>query len=242
MKVDTNIKAVVAMLAEAGVRGKIVFGRLVILDADSGRRLRGFMAQEIETVLPSAATTTGCVLENGRRPRAVRLRDWTPCAETATPSRPAGSRGARSRGGRQGRRQDRFRGSRPAPAPASAVRLPHQARCNARRPAVAKPKPPRDEKLTLADCLALVAAVAATAGPTRSADGLPAAIEAGDDQPAGRRGRRHRRNRGPADDAAAEERRPTQTLRWKLPAPIPSSLADGGCLRRRSGPVWSQAR
>jgi outer membrane protein assembly factor BamB len=184
-----NIKNVVASTAKR-VYAQDRFGRLVILDADSGRRLGGFMAQDIETVLPNSQNDRLYLVTAGGLVQCLRESDLPqplvfapPVAEEPAAEEETDAAAAKAA---------------PAVPAAKPVAPPRRT-----APAAARPKPQREERLDAGD-RASRNRRARNRGDA-PADGLPAAIEAGDDQPAGRRGRANRRNRGAADDAAAEE-------------------------------------
>jgi outer membrane protein assembly factor BamB len=186
-----NIGSVLASTSDR-VYARDRFGRLVILDADSGRRLASFMAQEIELAMPNSQNDRLYFVTQAGLVQCLRESDLPQPLVFARPA-PADEPAAAA-------------ATTPATKPAPTPSAPRTAPARRSTPQ-ARPRPPRGDAAAAGDRPARGRAARARNRGEDAPDGLPGALEAagGDDQPAGRRGRRRAERRGPAADEAAEE-------------------------------------
>lgn len=179
-----SVQSVIASTAER-VYARDRFGRMMILDLETGRRLASFMASQIELSMPNSqndrlyfVTTSGLVqcLRETDLPQALVF------APPPAPDAPAADAAAKT--------------AKPA-APTAAAPRP----ATPRRSVQARPKPPREDRDADRPARGRAAARRGNRGDA-APDGVPA-IGAGDDnQPAGRRARRGTRRGRDADEEA----------------------------------------
>jgi hypothetical protein len=180
-----GVQSVVASTAKR-VYARDRFGRMMILDLETGRRLASFMASDIEMTMPNSqndrlyfVTTSGLV----QCLRETDLPQPLVFAPPPAPDAPAADAAAKT--------------AKPA-APTAAAPRPAAPR----RSVQARPKPPREDRDADRPARGRAAARRGNRGDA-APDGLPAAIGAGDDnQPGGRRARRGTRRGRPADEDA----------------------------------------
>ncbi len=183
-----SVQSVIASTAKR-VYARDRFGRLMILDLETGRRLASFMASEIALAMPNSqndrlyfVTTSGLVqcLRETDLPQALVF------APPPAPDAPAADAAAKA--------------AKPAAPTAAAPRPAAPRRAAA---AQARPKPPREDRDADRPARGRAAARRGNRGDA-APDGVPALGAGDDNQPAGRRARRaNRRGRAADDDAEA---------------------------------------